>query len=298
MILVIQQIINGCAIGLIYGLMGLGFSIIWGTASTINLGHGGIYSLGGYLGVTVVVLASNSLGSGGAFGAAFLMAATIGAFLGIIYEKGLFKPLRMAPPIAPLLASLGIGLAAFNAIGFIWDTETHGYPNILPSTRLSLLGASITYTQLCLMGILLVITVAVYLFLFKTRMGTAMRATSWDQKAAQLVGIDINKTILLSFLLASLLGGISGFVGATYYGVVYPFMGYGPAIKGLTAAIFGGFGNPMGAVLGGLLLGVLEALGTTYAGSGWKDVFAYAILVAIIIFRPEGLLGKKVGGIG
>lgn len=301
--MLMQQIINGATIGLVYSLMGLGFSLVWATAQTINFSQGAIFSLGGYavytMLITVLINVTSGLDSVSGMLSLFLVLSCIGLsiLVGILVgsgvEKFYFRPLREAPELAPLLGSTGIGLVVYNLINLLWGTQNRGLPNILPQGGIHIGDAQVSYVQIIVLAVTCVVVYGIHLILQKTKIGKAMRATSWDLRAAKLMGINTNHMILIAFAIACALSSTGGMLVALYYGSISPFMGFSITVKGLAAAVLGGFGNPMGAIVGGISLGIVEALTSAYVTTDWKDFMSYSVLILVIVFFPSGLFGRK-----
>lgn len=298
----LQQLVNGLTVGSVYALIALGYTMVYGILELINFAHGEIYMIGAYLGIIAVALAT-SLGLGGfpilLLVIAFVFAMAFSASWGVTIERLAYRPLRQAPRLAPLITALGVSIFLQNFVMVTQGTRDkvfrltqHSIP--LTSDRFTLGNAQVSYVQVMIVGTAVFLMVLLSLFIGKTKLGKAMRATAQDQKMAYLVGIDINRVISVTFLIGSALGAAAGVMVALYYGLVNFFIGYIAGIKAFTAAVLGGIGNVPGAMLGGIVLGLVESFGAGYISSEYKDVFAFAILVIFLIFRPQGLLGERV----
>ena len=298
----LQQLVNGLTVGSVYALIALGYTMVYGILELINFAHGEIYMIGAYLGIIAVALAT-SLGLGGfpilLLVIAFVFAMAFSASWGVTIERLAYRPLRQAPRLAPLITALGVSIFLQNFVMVTQGTRDkvfrltqHSIP--LTSDRFTLGNAQVSYVQVMIVGTAVFLMILLSLFIGKTKLGKAMRATAQDQKMASLVGIDINRVISVTFLLGSALGAAAGVMVALYYGLVNFFIGYIAGIKAFTAAVLGGIGNVPGAMLGGIVLGLVESFGAGYISSEYKDVFAFAILVIFLIFRPQGLLGERV----
>lgn len=286
----IQQMVNGISLGMIYALIALGYTMVYGIIRLINFAHGEVFMVGAYLGLTAVTL----FGTGAsAAGAAFLAAMAGCALLGVIIEKFAYRPLRMAPRLAPLITAIGISFFLQNAVMLICGPSDKSFPQVLPSGRIHIGGATITYMQLLISIVAVTFMGFLHIFIMRSRLGKAFRATSQDMKAAALMGIDTNRIISLSFLIGSSLGAAGGVLFGMYYNTINFHDGYMAGLKAFTAAVLGGIGNIPGAMLGGLLIGVAEGLGAGYISSQWKNAFAFAILILLLLFKPTGLLGEK-----
>lgn len=298
----LQQLVNGLTVGSVYALIALGYTMVYGILELINFAHGEIYMLGAYLGI-IAVAAATSLGLGGfpvlLLILAFVFAMAFSASWGVTIERLAYRPLRQAPRLAPLITALGVSIFLQNFVMVTQGTRDkvfrltqHSIP--LTSGSITFGNAQVSYVQVMIVGTAVLLMVLLSLFIGKTKLGKAMRATAQDQKMASLVGIDINRVISVTFLLGSALGAAAGVMVALYYGLVNFFIGYIAGIKAFTAAVLGGIGNVPGAMLGGIVLGLVESFGAGYISSEYKDVFAFAILVIFLIFRPQGLLGERV----
>jgi len=210
-------------------------------------------------------------------------------------ERIAYRPLRHAHRLSPLISAIGMSIFLQNYVMLTQGTVDKVFPHIIPATGLEMAGASISYLQIFILAASFILMAALHLFIKKTRLGKAMRATSQDSRMASLVGIDSDKVIAVTFVIGSMLAAAAGVMVAMYYGVVNFFIGYTAGIKAFTAAVLGGIGNIPGAMLGGLLLGLVEGLGASYISSEYKDVFAFTILILVLIFRPTGLLGERIG---
>ena len=298
----LQQLVNGLTVGSVYALIALGYTMVYGILEFINFAHGEVYMVGAYLGIIAVALAT-SLGLGG--GAillliiAFVFAMAFSASWGVTIERLAYRPLRQAPRLAPLISALGVSIFLQNFVMVTQGTRDKVFrltehPIPLTSGSITFGSTQISFVQMMIMGTAVFLMILLSLFIGKTKLGKAMRATAQDQKMAYLVGIDINRVISVTFLIGSALGAAAGVMVALYYGLVNFFIGYIAGIKAFTAAVLGGIGNVPGAMLGGIILGLVESFGAGYLSSEYKDVYAFVILVVFLIFRPQGLLGERV----
>jgi len=293
----LQQLTNGLAVGGIYALIALGYTMVYGVLKLINFAHGDLFTYGGYLGLTLLtsLLLQGRLGA--VAGVLVLAAMVMGlvGLLGVILERAAYRPLRESPRLSAVVSALGASIFLQNALMLIYGARVQVYPEgILPQTAVSVLGLQIPLMRIVVALVSLVMMAALYLFVQKTKIGTAIRAAAIDQGAARLMGIDVNRVISLVFLIGPALGGAAGLLVGLYYGQVNFTMGWIYGMKAFTAAIIGGIGNIPGAMVGGLLLGVVEALGAAYVSVAWKDAIAFLVLILILIVRPTGLLGERV----
>ena len=293
----LQQFTNGLAIGGIYALIALGYTMVYGVMKLINFAHGDLFTLGAYLGMTILTSIALHNIFGVFIGITILALFVMGlvAFVGAALERAAYRPLRNSPRLSVVVSALGASIVLQNAIMLIYGAKLLVYPqHILPTTAITVFGVSIPLMRIVLFMISVVLMVTLYLFIQKTKIGTAIRAAAIDQGAARLMGIDVDRVILIVFLIGPALGGMAGLMVGLYYGQVNFTMGWVYGLKAFTAAILGGIGNIPGAMLGGLLLGVIEALGSAYISIAWKDAIAFLVLIVILIVRPTGLLGERV----
>lgn len=294
----LQQLTNGLAIGGIYALIALGYTMVYGVLRLINFAHGDLFALGAYLGLTC--LTSWSLAGAISSGLVLtlvliLMAMGLVAVVGYLLERSAYRPLRKSNRLAAVVSALGASIFFQNALMLIYGARPQVYPSgILPQLSVSLFGVEIPLVRFLMFGASLLLMVVLYWFIHKTKTGAAIRAVAIDQGAAKLMGIDVNRIISLVFLIGPALGGAAGVMVGVYYGQIKYDMGLTYGLKAFTAAILGGIGNIPGAMLGGILLGVLEALGAAYISIAWKDALAFLVLILILILRPTGLLGERV----
>ena len=295
----IQQLINGLTLGSVYALIALGYTMVYGILQIINFAHGEIYMIGAYMAIIVLgILTAAGLTAVNLPLSILLVFIISGLFCGIYgltLERVAYRPLRHAHRLSPLISAIGMSIFLQNYVMLTQGTVDKVFPHIIPSTGMEITGASISYLQIFILAASFILMTALHLFIKKTRLGKAMRATSQDSRMASLVGINVDSVIAVTFVIGSILAAAAGVMVAMYYGSVNFFIGYTAGIKAFTAAVLGGIGNIPGAMLGGLLLGLVEGLGASYISSEYKDVFAFLILILVLIFRPTGLLGERVG---
>lgn len=292
-----QQLTNGLAVGGIYALIALGYTMVYGVLRLINFAHGDLFTIGAYLGLTL--LTSLALHSHlGALLGVFVLAIMVMGLVGIIgavLERTAYRPLRNSPRLSAIVSALGASIFLQNSVMLIYGPRFQVYPqDVLPQTAINIYGVGIPVMRIALFLTSLILMVALYLFVQKTKIGTAIRAAAFDQGAARLMGIDVDRVILIVFLIGPALGGVAGLMVGLYYGKINFQMGWIYGLKAFTAAIMGGIGNIPGAMVGGLLLGVIEALGSAYLSIAWKDAIVFVVLIVILIVRPTGLLGERV----
>lgn len=293
----VLQFTNGLAVGGIYALVALGYTMVYGVLKLINFAHGDLFTLGSYLGITLLV----SMGFAGKLSPPLAVAVVIFMIMGLIaicgylLERVAYRPLRNSNRLAAVVSALGASIFLQNAMMLIYGASPASYPQELSFTAsITILDVSIPLMRIFLVFTSLLLMLVLYWFIQKTKTGTAIRAVAIDQGAATLMGIDVNRIIALVFMIGPALGGAAGLLLGLYYGKVQYTMGSLYGLKAFTAAIIGGIGNIPGAMLGGVLLGVTESMGEAYIAPGWKDAFAFMVLILILIFRPTGLLGERV----
>ncbi len=301
----LQQLINGLVLGSVYALVALGYTMVYGILELINFAHGEITMMGGM--VALAVIGALGLAAPGMPGvmllaAGLLVAIAVCMALGLLIERVAYRPLRNAPRLAPLITAIGVSIILQNIAMLIWGKQYIAFPPILPQGRHTVLGATISDTQIIILLLAAGLMLGLTLLVQKTRLGRAMRATAQSRQVASLMGVDANRVIATTFLIGSALAAIAGVMVSAYYGLAHYYMGFLLGLKAFSAAVLGGIGNLAGAMLGGLLLGVIESFGAGYIGdltggflgSHYQDVFAFFVLILVLVFRPSGLLGERV----
>ncbi len=292
-----QQLTNGLAVGGIYALIALGYTMVYGVMRLINFAHGDLFTLGAYLGLTLVTSLTLQERFGPILGVGVLVIMVMGlvAIAGALVERSAYRPLRNSSRLSAVVSALGASIFLQNAIMLVYGARFQVYPqDILPRTTLHIFGMPVPLMRVLLLLMSLGLMLILYLFIQKTKIGTAIRAVSIDQGAARLMGIDVDRIILIVFLVGPALGGVAGLMVGLYYGKINFTLGWVYGLKAFTAAILGGIGNIPGAMVGGLLLGVIESLGSAYLSTAWKGAIAFVVLILILIVRPTGLLGERV----
>src|SRR5271165_5497747 len=294
-----QQLINGLSLGGIYALIALGYTMVYGIIELINFAHGDVYTLGTFftLAVLTAIGVSGELHGWPLVGVillAVLAAMLLCGMVGVLIERLAYRRLRNAPRLAPLITAIGMSFILENVMQLWRGPSPVAFPDVIPNPSAHFGLVEISAKQVLVVVTALVMMFALQLFIYRTRMGKAMRATAQDRDAAQLMGIDINTTIAMTFLIGSALAGTAGFVSGVYYGSTWFFNGFEAGLKAFTAAVLGGIGNLPGAMLGGFLIGLIEAIATQYIPQGeqWSNVIVFSVLVLVLIFRPSGLLGE------
>ncbi len=293
----LQQLTNGLAVGGIYALIALGYTMVYGVLRLINFAHGDLFTLGAYFGFTLLVTLGLSGMASGLVVALVIICLAMGlvAVVGYLLERVAYRPLRNSNRLAAVVSALGASIFFQNAMMLIYGAQVQVYPGgILPSVSFNLFGAQVPLMRFLMFGASVLLMCLLYWFIHRTRTGAAIRAVAIDQGAAKLMGIDVNRIISLVFLIGPALGAAAGVMVGLFYGQIKYDMGLNYGLKAFTAAILGGIGNIPGAMLGGVLLGVIEALGAAYISIAWRDAIAFSVLILILIVRPTGLLGERV----
>jgi branched-chain amino acid transport system permease protein len=300
-----QQLINGLVLGSIYALVALGYTMVYGILELINFAHGEVTMIGAMVALTVIgLLVGVAPDLPGAMVVLGGIAAAIPACMLLAYgiEKVAYRPLRKAPRLAPLITAIGVSIILQNLAMLIWGRQYISFPEILPTTKFEFLGAHISLLQVAIVVLAVTIMAGLWVLVERTRLGRAMRATAQSKEVAQLMGVNVDRVISATFIIGAAIAAIAGVMVSAYYGLAHYYMGFMLGLKAFSAAVLGGIGNIAGAMLGGLLLGVIEALGAGYIGditggflgSHYQDVFAFLVLIAVLVFRPSGLLGARV----
>ena len=281
-----QQIINGIVLGGVYALIALGYTMIYGVLFFINFAHGDVYMVGAFVGLWAAT--SGHFGLFGSIIAGMLTAA----ILGLIVERFAYRPLRKAPRLSPLLSALGVSMFLENLFIKIQGPQYRPFPNTVAAVHDINIGSlSITTLQLEILIISIALMIILTIFVQKTRMGKAIRATSENRIAASLMGVNTDQTIALVFFIGSALAGAARVLVGVYFNAVFPLMGWNPGMKGFIAAVLGGIGSIPGAMVGGLILGISEVLTVAYISPQWRDAVSFVILLIILFWRPWGLFG-------
>ncbi|MGJ0847874.1 branched-chain amino acid ABC transporter permease [Tissierella praeacuta] len=286
----LQQLINGISLGSIYALIALGYTMVYGIINLINFAHGDIYMMGAYVGFALTTFLK--LG----FLPSLLISMLVCSILGVIIEKVAYKPIRNSTRIAALITAISVSLFLQYIMVYFVKPDTRTFPEILKSKILTLFNGKIIVDikNIYIILITIILMMGLQYIVHKTKVGKAMRAVSLDKDAAELMGIDINKTISITFAIGSALAGAAGVLVGVYYNTINPLMGAGPGLKAFVAAVLGGIGIIPGAVFGGFFLGMTETLVSAYGGSVFKDAVAFSILIIVLLLKPNGLLGKTV----
>lgn len=293
-----EQLVNGLTIGSFYALVALGYSMVYGVMKLINFAHGDLFALGAYLGYTILTGASGMITkSVGLWGGMAFTAAVVAlsvALAGVLVERIAYRPVYPSGRLSLVVSALGMAIFIQNGIMAVWGARPQAFPaSVVPSTRFAIAGIPVTALQITILAISFALMLIIWLIVEKSNFGAAVRASALDRETATLIGIDTRKVIFFVFALGPGLGGVAGLMNGMYYRAISFNMGWNYGLKAFTATILGGIGNIPGAMIGGLLLGVVESLLAGYVSGAWKDVFVFILLIATLIFRPTGLLGEK-----
>jgi branched-chain amino acid transport system permease protein len=295
--LFIQQVVNGLIVGSFYALIALGYSMVFGVIKLLNFAHGDIYMTGAFVGLLALSVVGFWVGDGWlAVVCALLVSMLVVGFLGVIIERFAYRPMRNAPRLSILITALGASMVLNGAALALTGGRHSAFKTDLGYAGIDISSVHITYTQLVLVGASIALMVGMQTFISRTMYGKAMRAVSIDMGASRLMGIDVDRVIALTFFMGSALAAGGGVMAGAYYGSVHFFMGFIMGLKAFTAAVIGGIGSVPGAMLGGLLLGMLEAFGSSlpFVGSEWRDLFVFGALILFLVFKPTGILGRSV----
>lgn len=291
-----QLLMNGLVVGCIYGLIALGYTMVYGIMGLINFAHGEVVMIGAMVTISILhAFMAAGLDIPGVLMVllALLCAVPICMALGFSIEYVAYRPLRNAPRLAPLITAIGMSIVLQQVAAIIWGTRIIPFPALLDQTPIRFLGATTNSIQLMVIVVCFSLMAALLLMINKTRIGRAMRATSQKPDVARLMGVNINRIISMTFMVGSGLGAVAGVMMAANYGQISYTSGFLIGLKAFCAAVLGGIGNLGGAVLGGVLMGVAESLFTGIVGSQWQDMFSFFVLIFVLLIRPSGLLGEK-----
>jgi branched-chain amino acid transport system permease protein len=285
---ILQQLVNGLSLGSIYALLALGYTMVYGIIKLINFAHGDIYMLGAFWGYYVINVWHLS------FWPALITAMVFCAFVGMLTEYLAYRPLRHSPRIAALITAIGVSFLLENGMSYLFGSNVRNFPQAMAVKQYHLGGVSISNIQILILAVSIVLMILLQLIVQRTKMGKAMRAVSVDPDAAQLIGINIDRTISFTFALGSSLAGAAGVMIGLYYNSIDPLMGMTPGIKAFVAAVLGGIGLIPGAAIGGFVIGLLETITQALGFSAYKDAVVYAVLIIILLVKPAGILGKNI----
>ncbi len=301
--ILLQQILNGLVLGSVYALIALGYTMVYGILQLINFVHGDVLMVGAMVGVTVVsMLATSGLPLPLVLVIAVACAIPVCVILSLLIERVAYRPLRNAPKLAPLITAIGLSIVIQTVAMIIWKPNPIVFPDLLPTKPIEIGTALLAPKQLLILVVSAVLMIGLLLLVNRTKLGRAMRATAENPRIAGLMGVNANQVIAVTFAIGASLAAVAGVLVAMNYNIAQFSMGFIPGLKAFTAAVLGGIGNLGGAVLGGLLLGIIESLGAGYIGditggflgSHYQDIFAFVVLILVLVFRPSGLMGERV----
>ena len=303
--ILLQQIINGLVLGSMYALVALGYTMVYGIINLINFAHGEVLMVGALTSWSVIGMMKESMPTAPGWAVlllALIIACVVCAALNFTIEKVAYRPLRNSPRLAPLISAIGVSILLQTLAMIIWKPNYKPYPSMLPTAPYEIGGAVITLTQIIILATTCVALSVLMYVVHRTSLGRAMRATAENPRVAALMGVRPDVVISATFIIGAILAAIAGVMWAANYGTVNHTMGFLPGLKAFTAAVFGGIGNLAGAVVGGVLLGLIESLGAGYLGtltggvlgSHYVDILAFIVLIIMLTLRPSGLLGERV----
>ncbi len=295
-----QQLVNGLTLGGVYALIALGYSLVYGILQLLNFAHGEVYMIGAFVGWGVFALLTPGdvllLPAWAVILLMLLAAMLCSGLLGVAIERFAYRPLRAAPRIAPLISALGVSFFLQNAVLLTMGARYRAYRTglLIPAGwTVSVVGATVSFTRVLVVVVAGVLMLALHYLVRRTRLGRAMRATAQDREAAAMMGVDVDRVIVSTFFVGSALGGAAGVLVGLLFTQVYHFMGFTAGLKGFTAAVLGGIGSTPGAMLGGLVLGLVESIGSGFVSPRYKDGIAFVVLILLLLVRPRGLLGLR-----
>jgi branched-chain amino acid transport system permease protein len=303
LLLGVQQFQNFLTLGAVYALVALGYTMVYGIIELINFAHGEVYMVGAFVSMWIMTVPLGLLDRpiddpirlGGILLIVVLGTMVVMGLIGVIIERFAYRPLRHAPRLAPLITAIGISFILQNVIQALFSSSPISVPQIVPRVKLDLLGGSIGVLNIFMVVVALLLMVGLQLFVSRTRLGRAMRSTAQDREAAELMGVDINQTIAITFFIAAALAGAAGVITGLYFGSIQFNLGFNAGLKAFTAAVLGGIGNTTGAAIGGFVIAFIEVGATQLGYSRWAEVAVFTVLIVVLVFRPSGILGQALG---
>jgi branched-chain amino acid transport system permease protein len=305
-----QQVANALVLGAIYALVALGYTMVYGIIELINFAHGDLFMVGTFISLFFLTSFPGPLDFVGlhltgtiaeplilivVLVAAFIVGMAIMGLINVAIERFAYRPLRHAPRVAPLITAIGVSLILQNIMQIIVGTGDRKVPEIVPNQHVGIFGAEIRVISLVIFVVAIALMIGLQLFVSRTRLGRAMRATAQDQQAAQLMGVDLNQTIAMTFLIGGALAGAAGVFQGQYFGFVRFDLGFNAGLKAFTAAVLGGIGNLTGAAIGGFLIAFIEVFSQSVGQARWSQAIVFVILIVVLVFRPAGILGQQIG---
>ena len=296
----LQQLINGLSLGAMYALLALGFTLVYGILELINIAHFNVFMISSFIGMMVLEafgLSGQShiltgLPLAGVMLFAFIATMFAAGIIGVVIERLALRPLRGIPGTVGMITTIGVGYILFNIILLTAGAGSFNFPNPMPRVSWSIGGATLELREVLIWSISLVLMVSLHLFVNKTRLGKAMRATAQDSEAARMMGVDVDRVVVMAFFLGSALAGAAALIFGLYYNYTSFIIGYTAGLRAFTAAVLGGIGSVTGAMLGGIIIGLIEALGGQLIAVRWTDVIIFSVLVLVLVFAPSGLMGR------
>jgi branched-chain amino acid transport system permease protein len=298
--LLLQQTINGLSLGAMYALLALGFTLVYGIMELINFSHFNVFMIGSFVALFVlqafglsgqeVILTGLPLA--GVLLVAFLVTMLFCGGLGVLIERITLRPLRYVKGPAAMITSIGVSYILFNVILLTVGADSKNFPNPMPAIRWQIGGATLDFRVVLIWAIALLLMGALYMFVQRSRIGKAMRATAQDAEAARMMGVEVDRVVMMAFFLGSALAGAGGLIFGLYYNFTSFIIGFTAGLRAFTAAVLGGIGNVPGAMVGGVLIGLIEAMGGQFIATAWTDVIIFSILVLVLVFKPAGLFGR------
>ncbi len=298
--LLLQQTINGLSLGAMYALLALGFTLVYGILELINFSHFNVFMVGSFIAMGVLQMFGISgqdviltgLPLVGVLLVTFAVTMISSGVIGVTIERLCLRPLRNVKGPAAMITTIGVSYILFNIILLTCGAEGKNYPNPMPTVRFQIGGAVLDLRVVLIWVVALVLMGGLYLFVQKSRIGKAMRATAQDPEAARMMGVDVDRVVMMAFFLGSALAGAGGLIFGLYYNFTSFLIGFTAGLRAFTAAVLGGIGNVPGAMVGGVLIGMIEAMGGQFIATAWTDVIIFSILVLVLVFRPAGLFGR------
>jgi branched-chain amino acid transport system permease protein len=298
--LLVQQLINGLSLGAMYALLALGFTLVYGILELINFSHFNVFMVGSFIALFVlqafglsgqdVILAGLPLA--GVLIAAFIVTMLFSGVLGVVIERLCLRPLRNVKGPAAMITTIGVSYIIFNVVLLTVGADSKNFPNPLPQIRYHIGEAVLDFRVILIWLVALALMVTLYVFVQRSRIGKAMRATAQDAEAARMMGVEVDKVIVMAFFLGSALAGAGGMIFGLYYNFTSFIIGFTAGLRAFTAAVLGGIGNVPGAMVGGVLIGLIEAMSSQFIAAAWADVIIFSILVLVLVFKPAGLFGR------
>jgi branched-chain amino acid transport system permease protein len=302
-ILGVQQFQNFLTLGAIYALVALGYTMVYGIIELINFAHGDVFMVGAFVSMWILTVPlgladapiDNPVQLAGILLLVVVATMLVMGLIGALIERFAYRPLRHAPRLAPLITAIGVSFILQNIIQAIFSTSPISVPQIFPRVKLDLLGGSIGVLNIFMVVVAILLMIALQLFVGRTRLGRAMRSTAQDREAAELMGVDINQTIAITFFIAAALAGSAGLIQGLYFGSIQFNLGFFAGLKAFTAAVLGGIGNTTGAAIGGFIIAFIEVFAAALGFSRWSEVAVFTVLILVLVFRPSGILGQALG---